>query len=284
MKLFFEKTLLIVFLFLVFISCKKGCLDPNATNYNPKANKSNNELCEYDTLTQKQLILNTFHNFDNHQFLIDSIFYDDFGTMIQFNRASFYLGKNCLMNIDNICLDDTNKYILIQPETDFYDLGYLPTDYDNISIDFQVGVDSITNHLDPAVYQNDHPLSYQTPSMHWQMGANQENWSYLFIVLEGKADLNNNGIFESGEIFVFHIGGDNFRGNSKIISSTLKDTLIDIESNGSLSSCYKFDVEINWASIIDNIDIKNDNFTHTIDNIPLATQLSENSNNLIIEY
>ena len=33
-----------------------------------------------------------------------------------------------------------------------------------------------------------------------------------------------------------------------------------------------------------NIDIKNDNFTHTMDNIPLATQLSENSNNLIIEY
>ena len=83
MKLIFEKALLILLLFLFSNSCKKGCLDPNATNYDPNANKSNNDLCEYDTLTQKQLILKTFHNFDDHQFLIDSIFYDDFGTMIQ---------------------------------------------------------------------------------------------------------------------------------------------------------------------------------------------------------
>ena len=42
--------------------------------------------------------------------------------------------------------------------------------------------------------------------MHWQMGNNSQDWSYLFIVAEGIADLNSNGIFEAGEIFVFHIG------------------------------------------------------------------------------
>ena len=41
--------------------------------------------------------------------------------------------------------------------------------------------------------------------MHWQMGSNPMDWSYLFVVIEGLADLNSNGTFDSGEIFVFHI-------------------------------------------------------------------------------
>ena len=35
---------------------------------------------------------------------------------------------------------------------------------------------------------------------------------------------------------------------------------------------------------IEDIDIKSENFTHTTDNIPLATKIAANSNNFISEY
>ena len=289
MKKLFKKTLFIFLILFVFLSCEEGCLDPLASNYNPNAKKSNDELCEYETPTTP-LLVKAHHLFDSIPFALGSIYYDDFGTMIEFTRSKFYLAKNNWVHNSFDCYDHNLEYILADPETNLYQLGwyycnknYLLSD-NNYSIELQVGVDSITNHIDPATYSNDHPLSYQSPSMHWQMGADVQTWSYLFVVLEGFADLNNNGIFEPGEIFVFHIGGDSFRGNSKSIDFNLSDTITALGNNSEILNCYKFDIAINWANIINNIDIKNNNFTHTMDNISLATQIANNCDNIIFEY
>ena len=110
--------------------------------------------------------------------------------------------------------------------------------------------------------------------MHWQMGNNSQDWSYLFIVAEGFADLNSNGIFEAGEIFVFHIGGDSFRSSNHFVNCVVSQI-----SDESLVK-----VNINWATIINDLDIKNSNFTHTMDNIPLAQKISDNCGNLISEH
>ena len=110
--------------------------------------------------------------------------------------------------------------------------------------------------------------------MHWQMGSNPMDWSYLFVVVEGFADLNSNGIFDAGEIFVFHIGGDSFRCNSHEVSCDV--TQLNAET--------KIKVNINWANLINDIDIKSSNFTHTMDNLPLAQKISDNCGNLISEY
>ena len=265
---------LVVASFCLLASCKEGCLDPNATNYNPNAKKSNDELCQYDSSLKTLLTLEVFHLFNGNNFSLDSIYYDDFGTMIKFNRAKTYVSKNCFFNSNNSCFDDTLKYLLFDPSISNYFIGYLNKELNNISVEFQVGVDSISNHTDPASYQSDEPLSYQTPSMHWQMGSNPMDWSYLFVVVEGLADLNSNGAFDPGEIFVFHIGGDNFRSNSKNISCDVSE----------FSNESKIKVNLDWSKIIEDIDIKNENFTHTMDNIPLATKIALNSNNFISEY
>ena len=258
----------------LLVSCKEGCLDPIATNYNPNAKKSNNELCQYDSSSKNTLNLEVFHLFNGNNFSLDSIYYDDFGTMIKFNRAKTYVSKNCFFNSSNSCFDDTLKYLLFDPSVSNYFIGYIEKELNNIYIEFQVGVDSVSNHRDPAIYQSEEPLSYQTPSMHWQMGSNPMDWSYLFVVVEGLADLNSNGIFDPGEIFVFHIGGDDFRSNPTNI-------ICDISE---FSNESKIKVKLNWSKIIDDIDIKNENFTHTMDNIPLATKIATNSNNFISEY
>ena len=257
----------------LIVSCKEGCLDPIATNYNPNAKKSNDELCQYDA-SKNPLNLEVFHLFNGNNFSLDSIYYDDFGTMIKFNRAKTYVSKNCFFNSSNSCFDDTLQYLLFDPSISNYFLGYMEKELNTISVEFQVGVDSVSNHTDPASYQSDEPLSYQTPSMHWQMGSDTMDWSYLFVVVEGFADLNSNGVFDAGEIFVFHLGGDDFRGNPKNINCDIAE----------FTSESKIKINLNWSKIIEDIDIKNENFTHTMDNIPLATKIATNSNNFISEY
>ena len=274
MKNIFKRILITIVVLNFAISCQEGCLDPNALNYNSSARKSNDELCEYDTNNKEFLFLETHHKFDNVDFNLDSIYFDDFGTMIKFNRAAFYVSKNCFYNSNNLCFDDTVNYLLVDPSITNYNIGYLEKDIENISIEFQVGVDSISNHIDPAIYNSNHPLSYQSPSMHWQMGNSSQDWSYLFIVTEGMADLNSNGIFESGEIFVFHIGGDPFRCNNHIVNCDVHQ----------INDELKVKVKVNWADVIDDLDIKNSNFTHTMDNIPLAQKISDNCGNLISEH
>ena len=274
MKIIIKKVLITIIGLNLAISCQEGCLDPNALNYNSSAKKSNDELCEYDINNKESLFIEIKHKFDTVDFHVDSIYLDDFGTKIKFNRVAFYVSKNCFSSPNNMCFDDSIKYLLIDPSIANYNIGYLEKDFENISIEFQVGVDSISNHIDPAVYQSNHPLSYQSPSMHWQMGNSSQDWSYLFIVAEGIADLNSNGTFESGEIFVFHIGGDSFRSENHIVNCNVSQISNDLNVK----------VDINWAAIIDDIDIKSSNFTHTMDNIPLAQKISDNCGNLISEH
>ena len=281
-----------VFAFLITSCDRPGCKDPNAINYNPKANLSDGS-CQYNNF--KPLFLETHHLYESNDFSLDSVYFDDFGTMIKFSRANFYLGKNCFYNSEGICFDDTLKYFLINPNKQIYDLGVFSsvnrwgndvfeTGLNNIDCEFQIGVDSVNNHQDPALYPSEDPLSYQTPSMHWQMGPDPINWSYLFVVIEGVADLNSNGIFDPGEIFVFHLGGDDFTSSVNNFICTLHDNSDGISYNGNLISSYSIKLNINWHEIINDIDIKNNNFTHTSDNIPLATKISSNSNNIISEY
>ena len=53
------------------------------------------------------------------------------------------------------------------------------------AISFGIGVDSATNHLDPASYPSTHPLAPQLPSMHWGWQA-----GYRFVCYEGTSGNN----------------------------------------------------------------------------------------------
>jgi hypothetical protein len=263
-----------LFAHICLLSCKKkGCTNPDAINYDSKANKDDNS-CRFNIDSLLNLRLTFHHFFDNKTFSFDSIYSDDFGNEIQFSRAAFYCGNINYKN-NNITNETTDQYILVSANKLNYDYGQI-SNTEISSIDITIGVDSITNHIDPANYQNNNDLSYQTPSMHWQMGINSSDWSYLFIVLEGKVDINEDGTFDSGESFIFHVGGDAF--------SIKKENLVCnlIETTSQLN--YEIQLDANWKSLIDSVDLSNDNFTHTMDNIPLATKIIENADQLITAH
>ena len=98
-RIIFNSTFFLIIILFFAISCKEGCLDPNALNYDPNSKKSNDELCEYENSNKKSLLLELHHKFDNIDFNLDSIYHDDFGTMLKFNRATFYVSKNCFLRI-----------------------------------------------------------------------------------------------------------------------------------------------------------------------------------------
>ncbi|MFZ1705376.1 MAG: MbnP family protein [Saprospiraceae bacterium] len=78
-----------------------------------------------------------------------------------------------------ISLDDTKDKTVI-------DLG--SQEFENIEkIDFMFGIDSTTNHSDPALYPIGHPLGPRFPTMHWGWAA-----GYRFIAVEGKTGPANN--------------------------------------------------------------------------------------------
>jgi len=246
------------------LSCKKkGCTDPSSINFDENA-EVNDGTCEYSSATV-QLHLN--HIFNNETFYLALTSLDDHGNDIQFTRAIFYLGKPRYIDASGFIIESSNFYTLITPENTTNEFNTINSGYVN-DVDLLIGVDPITNHMDPATYISSNALSYQTPSMHWQMGTNPQDWSYLFIVLEGRVDIDGNGTIEPGESFVFHIGNDGLTNN---ISG------LPIDHNVTLGETISIDLTIDWAGFIKNIDLSIDNFTHTMDNLPLATTIANNS-------
>lgn len=275
-KNLYKLTYLGFFFLLLFFNfgCRKGCTDPNALNYEPTAKKDNN-TCEYDsTSTVTNISLITFHYYDSDGFYLDSIYQDDFGNTIKFSRANFYFGNPIYYSSSGQNIASNNSYALISSNQTIYDFGDAPTDLIN-TMDAIIGIDSITNHIDPANYSSINSLAYQSPSMHWQMGTDPQNWSYLFIVLEGQVDIDGNGTFDSGETFVYHVGGDDFI--AEINSINWNPPINQLAT-------YSIEIDVNWANFVNNIDMSNDVFTHTMDNIPLATTISTNAVTVISEH
>ena len=256
---------IIILIISVFhLSCKKkGCTDPSSINFDENA-EVNDGLCEYDPAAV-QLHLN--HLYNSEPFYYDSTYQDEFGNDIQFTRAIFYLGNPKYKNASENIIDSSDFYTLISPENNINEFNTINSGYVS-TLDLLIGVDPVNNHLDPALYGSSNALSYQTPSMHWQMGTDPQDWSYLFIVLEGRVDIDGNGTIEPGESFVFHIGNDGLTNNISGLS---------IDHNVFLGETISIDLTIDWAGFIRNIDLSIDNFTHTMDNLPLATTIANNS-------
>lgn len=129
---------------------------------------------------------------------------------------------------------------------------------------FDVGVDSAWNFEDPALQNPDHPLGINNPD-HWSW-----NSGYIFFKFEGKADLDNNGIFDPGEgIFVYHIGRqENYK-------SVEIEKLVPNVNGGTAIIQLNIDID----KVFETVDFETESSSHSSgDEFTITNKLTNNLN------
>ncbi|MCB9189883.1 MAG: hypothetical protein H6599_11460 [Flavobacteriales bacterium] len=248
-------------------SCRKGCTDPNALNYDDRAKKEDNS-CEYESEPEDADInLKFYHMLGTSTFAFNQDFTDDFGNMCTFTRAQMYISNPVYVDDSGDTLAAPAEYILISPDETTYSIGTLAANTHVHTMSLLIGVDTAANNDDPAGYPSGHALAYQTPAMHW-------NWNsgYIFIAIEGHVDTSGNGIYDAGEDFVMHVGMNSMARN-------VQDLIV--EFNAVEGMTHNISLDIDWAELIAGINLKTDNSSHTMDNMPLAAAVANNGPNAI---
>ncbi|MCF8464747.1 MAG: hypothetical protein K9G41_07895 [Flavobacteriales bacterium] len=234
-----------------------GCIDPNALNYDSSA--------EHDDGSCVYLEQNLNFQFNSKLGAADFAFNTEAlvnGRKVKFTRAQMYLsGFTFNGNAGEYAL--SNPHLLLKADISEYNLGYLPAgDYSTFS--FSAGVDSISNHLDPASFPSSSALSANNPDhMHW-------GWDpgYIFFVLEGVVDTTANMDGTANAPFIFHVGTDALRVDmafAKQINSLADGTLIEMD--------------VDWLKLLDGTNMTGDvstRSTHTSNNPSLAALMVSN--------
>lgn len=217
---------------------KKGCMDSYALNFDIEAEKENGS-CNYPYLQVHLHPKVGSENFAfNQPFSIN-------GVDVKFDVAQFYLTAfeiEAESAADDYALEDV--YILVKGDQHVYDLGDGRIGkIKNLAM--KLGVLEVDNHKDPATFGEGHPLGPQAPSMNW-------SWAngYKFIRLEGTADTDNDGTFETN--FEYHLGGDN----------TLTDINIEALDLSIDTETIELPLKVDFAQFFQNIDIATENISH----------------------
>ena len=102
---------------------------------------------------------------------------DDFNI----SRLEYYLSQFTIVHDGGMETNMNNIYALVDASvaTDIQLGNHNITSVE--AVKFYIGVDSATNHTDPASYSSTHALAPKSPSMHWGWAS-----GYRFAALEGK--------------------------------------------------------------------------------------------------
>ena len=224
------------------------------------------------TVTNNKLTLKMSPYIGSSELKFLSIITTDNNVRITVSMFRYYVSNIRLIKSDGSEHLISNKYLLVTPSTENYDLGEVPIgDYKGLK--FNVGIDSVTNHQDPTIYPTTNPLAIQSPGIHW-------SWSsgYIFMMIEGSVDTtaSNTGVIASKKFdrgMFFHIGMDKFYKEVDLSSSAFT------VSNGAAKV---INIKSDLNAFFNNMNLKLDaeNQTHTMNNMPLATKAANNISNM----
>jgi hypothetical protein len=190
-----------------------------------------------------------------------SVFTDNTGRKFNISDCRYYISNIVLIKNDGTEYPITGKVLLANPNTMSYALGNVPVGkYKGFK--FIMGLDSTTNHADPATYPTSSPLSYQNPSNHWGW-----NSGYIFMLFEGKVDVTPGATGSPDTDYFYHVGMDAMKRTIDFSTSAF-----EVKSSEDLELGILFDLR----KVLNNVDMTTENATHTMDNMPLATKIANN--------
>lgn len=265
--------------FLCFISLflntacqkEKGCTDPKALNYNPSAKESDGH-CQYPAVISPQPVQLNFHlhqHFGTPEFDTATHYLLPSGVKIQLSQLRFYLSNVRLINLDGTEILIPESWILVKPGIETFPIGTVtPGKFKGVK--FLVGIDSASNSggTSPADRPAGHPLGFQSPSMFWSWAS-----GYIFVRMEGSVDTTGTGT--PNLPFVCHVGSNALKREVQI---NFTDTLS--VSSGVESFVH---LKVQLDKLFDNVNLKVNRNTHTMDNLPLATQIVNNAATMFSE-
>lgn len=178
-------------------------------------------LCFTGAYCQKHVYVHFVPKVAGNTLVLNSVVQDLQGVEMTVEYFNYYLSNLHIIHDGSQDLDLSDTVFLIQSTNYTLDLGM--QNITSISqVDFGVGVPSDLNHLDIATYPAHHPLSFQTPSMHWGWTA-----GYSFMIVGGQGDTDNDGTPEAP--FQLHNLGDASYKNVSIETiATESDSQLDV--------------------------------------------------------
>ncbi|MEM9050730.1 MAG: MbnP family protein [Bacteroidota bacterium] len=233
-----------------------ACQDNEALNFDPSSNAPCSDCCVYDTVFANYT-LRINHEVKTGPFSFDETYTDDFGHNYKFSSLKFYLSGIRFFN--GTQLIESTEVLLVDPLEDFYDLGLIKGASKYQGINFLVGLEPDVNSTLPTDYLQGDPLSTQIPSMHWSPSS-----GYIFLRTEGVVDTNGDGTFDGN--FEFQIGTNDLLTNITLVLP------LEVDEEATVNA----DIFADYTRLMDDVDLTDQPFTFTSNNLPLAEKLAAN--------
>lgn len=197
-------------------------------------------LLLFSASAQSEVMLHFAHRVGEAPFAMGTTYMAPGEYEFKFDRLEYYLSEIELIHDGGQVTPVANTWLLVRPaQQSSFSLGsHAITSLEGIN--FSVGVDSFTNHQDPASYAANHPLAPQNPSMHWGWQA-----GYRFAAVEGYSG--------SGLVFGYQIhalGNENYQDVSLSLDPI------------SGSDTLRVNVLADYKAMFNEIDLSGGGITH----------------------
>ncbi|MFK7947722.1 MAG: MbnP family protein [Saprospiraceae bacterium] len=246
---------------LIIASCGEdieGCLDPEATNFDPSADVTC--CCEYPQLTFKM----SYNNYagDSTTFALNSLYNDDDGTPYYINDLNLYISDFELVRSDNsvetvidtigVTLKDgmirtlQDDFSILSNNIFQYDIGTTNISGDFTKIRFKIGLNDVASQVNPESVETTHPLSSDN--------GLYENDAYVFNKIAIIADTSMIDIIT----------------NYNVISNAVN---IELNHDFTINSGFDTEISINadLKKLLNTVDFQNDDYDAIISKIVTNT-------------
>ena len=241
---------------LIFARCTRpvGCIDQSAYNYDPDAAVAN-ASCRYPSLYLSFELL-----VDSLPFEINRI-YSINGSATAFKQFQFYVSSINIKKESGDSLYLPALYPLIKAGQQQFFLSEIGLSSVQ-KLQFDIGIDAVNNNQITNFLMNAaHPLFIQVPdTMHFNF-----NDGYIFLKMLGKIDRNADGIPNENESFDLRIG----------TNSLLRSVQFNLDK-AIKGPSDTLRVQLNIANLLQGIDLPQESYANSNQNIALATRLADN--------
>lgn len=170
-------------------------------------------LLLFQGLSQSPLKLHFTPKVGTQNFALEQLVLDASSKTFEANYFNYYISKLHVIHDGGQDLDLSDTIFLVKHDAHILDLG-LQSISNVEKVTFGVGVPQELNHLDISQYPENHPLSYQTPSMQWGWTA-----GYTHMIVGGNADSNDDG--QTDAYFEIHCLGDGNYYEIEVVTGAL---------------------------------------------------------------